>query len=91
MLRPSTVSIAILVLAAAGAAWAQDPPPSPRQACRASAISLCPKEVAARDRDAARACLIKNFDKVSPECQAAMKAVQARDMATKPDAMPPKP
>ena len=45
----------------------------------------------ARDRDAVRACLIKNFDKLSPECQASMKAAQARGATdAKPDAAPPK-
>jgi hypothetical protein len=84
---------AIMVLLVAGAAGAQTAaPPSPRQACRSSAESLCPTEAKARDRTAIRACLIKNFDKVTPECQAAMKAVQARGGAdAKPDATPPKP
>jgi hypothetical protein len=44
-----------------------------------------------RDRDAVRACLIKNFEKLSPECQEAMKAAQARGEDAKPDAPPPKP
>jgi hypothetical protein len=38
-----------------------------------------------------RACLIRNFAKVTPDCQAAMKAAEAKMMAAKPDAPPPKP
>jgi hypothetical protein len=92
-LRASVAGPAIIVLLAASAAGAQTAAPSsPRQACRSSATSLCHDEVAARDRAAVRACLIKNFDKVTPECQAAMKAAQARgDVDAKPDATPPKP
>jgi hypothetical protein len=84
---------AFMLFLAAGAAGAQTAaPPTPRQACRSSAESLCPVEVKARDRAGVRACLIKNFDKVAPECQAAMKAVQARGGTdAKPDATPPKP
>ena len=82
---------AIILLLAAGVAGAQTPPPSPRQACRSSAMSLCRSEALRRDRDAVRACLIKNFDKVAPECQAAMKAAQARGQGAQPDAAPPKP
>jgi hypothetical protein len=91
--RASRAAPAIMLFLAAGAAGAQTAtPPSPRQACRSSAESLCPTEAKARDRTAIRACLIKNFDKVTPECQAAMKAVQARGgVDAKPDATPPKP
>jgi hypothetical protein len=54
-------------------------------------MTLCHAEAAAGDRAAVRACLIKNFEKVTPECQAAMKAAQAQEQAGKPDAPPPKP
>jgi hypothetical protein len=90
---PSPVSLAgpaiVLLLVASTAASAQSAPPSPRRACYPSAVSLCKAEVTARDRAAVRACLIKNFDKVTPECQAAMKAVQASGGDK--DAAPPKP
>jgi hypothetical protein len=88
------VSYAALSLACAAAAQAQSPAPStpsPRMACRASANSLCPDEVKARDRTAVRACLIKNFDKVTPDCQAAMKAVKARGETPADSEPPPKP
>ena len=54
-------------------------------------MSLCKDEAMSHDRAAVRACLIKNFDKVTPECQAAMKAMQARESEAKPDVTPPKP
>jgi hypothetical protein len=89
--RVSVAFPALVLLLAAGAAGAQTAPPSARVACRSSAMSLCRDEVATRDRGAIRACLIKNFDKVTPDCQAAMKAAQARGgMDAKPDAAPPK-
>ena len=47
-----------------------------------SAISLCPTEATARDRPAVQACLVKNWDKVAPDCKAAIKA--AHDHAAKP-------
>jgi hypothetical protein len=82
----------VLALAAATAAGAQSAPPSPRQACRSSAESLCHDEVQAKDRAGVRACLIKNFDKVTPDCQAARKAAKARgDADAKDSAPPPKP
>jgi hypothetical protein len=88
------VSAAALALAIATAAEAQAPPPSPpspRVACRASATSLCPDEMKARDRAGVRACLIKNFDKATPDCQAAMKAAKARGETPADSAPPPKP
>ena len=63
--------------------------PSPRQACTASVMTLCPTEAAARDRDAVRACLIKNLSKASPECQEAVKAAQAKMAAKAAAAQPP--
>ena len=87
--RASLAAPAIVLLIAAGAAGAQTAPASPRQACRSSATSLCRAEVESRDRAAIRACLIKNFDKVTPECQTAMKAAQARGEDAKPDPTKP--
>jgi hypothetical protein len=90
-LRVFPAGPAIMLILAAGAAGAQTAPLSPRVACRSSALSLCRDEAKAGDRAAIRACLIKNFDKLAPECQASMKAAQARGMDAKPDAAPPKP
>jgi hypothetical protein len=88
---------AALALTIATVAGAQTPPPSspappsPRVACRPSAMSLCAIEVKARDCAGVRACLIKNFDKVTPDCQAAMKAAKARGETPADSAPPPKP
>jgi hypothetical protein len=85
-----TAYAAALALAAAGVATAQTPPPSPRKACRSSAMSLCRDEVKAGVRAGIRACLIRNFDKVTPECQAAMKYAQSHGGDTE-DTAPAKP
>ncbi|HWE98270.1 MAG TPA: efflux RND transporter periplasmic adaptor subunit [Caulobacteraceae bacterium] len=44
------------------------------QACRADIMRLCASEAASGDRDARRACMRQNFPKLSPSCQAAIKA-----------------
>jgi len=90
-MRLSTLALAAACTFAAGLADAQTSPPSAKSACRASAMAFCHTEAANGDKGAIRACLIRNFEKVAPECQAAMKAAQAREMAAKPDAPPPKP
>ena len=62
-----------------GAALAEDAAlasPAQQRICMPSAITLCPIEFAARDRPAVRACLLKNYDKVAPACQAVIKTVQ---------------
>lgn len=57
---------------------AQTAPPaaqaSVREACMSSIMSLCSTEAMSGDRPAVRACLIKNLDKTTPECQAAVKS-----------------
>ncbi len=91
-MRPPTIGLFLLALSAAAQALAQTPPPSTstRQACRSSALSLCHAEAMSGDRVAVRACMIKNFDKATPECQAAMRAAQAKEMADKPATEPTK-
>jgi len=70
------IGLAVLAFAALGStAGAQTP--SLREACMPSAKLLCAADVAAHNRDAVKACLLKNFDKVAPACQAAIKAAQA--------------
>ena len=91
---PSLIlALATLTASVALAQPAEAPSPA-RQACRSSAIELCRTEAFSGDRAAVRACLIKNFEKVSPDCQAAMKAMRAQIQASgqKPaEAPPPKP
>jgi hypothetical protein len=61
---------------AGGAANAQSD--AVRAACQPSVHALCPKEVAAMDRTAARACLIKNIAKATPGCRDAVAAYKAQ-------------
>jgi hypothetical protein len=76
---------ALSLFALAGSTQAQPAPtpaPTPamshvREACMSSMQTLCPTEVAAMDRAAVRACLIKNIDKATPACQTAVKDAQA--------------
>lgn len=49
-----------------------------RAACQASVHALCPSEVAAMDRKAARACLIRNIASATPACRAAVQAYKAQ-------------
>jgi hypothetical protein len=55
--------------------------PSPREACQASVLSLCPLEAATMNRKAAKVCLLKNLAKASPECRAAIEARKAQRRA----------
>ena len=79
MTRPTRlICLAALILATTGGgARAQLSMMAQRQACLPSAKILCPSEVAVHDRLAVRACLLKHFDKVAPECQATIKAARA--------------
>jgi hypothetical protein len=58
---------------AAGGGGAADP----QTVCRADAQRLCPSAVAARDKNAAKACLVQNIDKVSAPCHQALAAAGA--------------
>jgi len=75
--------VTLALLAAAGGSVAQGAPPSARQACRPSAEALCRPEVSARNMAGVRACLVRNFDKVSPDCQAAMMAIRDKETSAK--------
>jgi hypothetical protein len=71
------VFLASLVAAiAAGGANAQTD--AIRAACQSSVRALCPKEVAAMDRTAARACLVRNIAKATPACRDAVQAYKAQ-------------
>ena len=90
-MRLEILSAGLALIVAASGVSAQTAPPSAREACRSSAISLCGTEIASQDRAAVRACLIKNFAKASPECQTAMKAMASADKGDNPPVTPPKP
>ena len=51
---------------------ASQPAMDPQTACRGDAQKLCASAVAARDRNAAKACLVQNIDKTSPACHQAL-------------------
>jgi hypothetical protein len=95
MRRSPCLILAIATFSASVALAQTTEAPSPaRQACRSSAMELCRTEALSGDRAAVRACLIKNFDKVSPECQTAMKAMRSQIQAAGAktvDTPPPKP
>ena len=46
--------------------------------CRGDAAKLCPEGFAARNREAAKICLMKQMDKVSPPCLAKLQEAEAR-------------
>ena len=74
--------IALTALFAAGGAIAQDGPNPVREACMPSIMTHCRDEAFARDRPAVRACLIKNFEKLSPDCQKAITTARAAAKAS---------
>ena len=57
---------------AAAAASTSHPVLDPQTACRGDAQKLCPSAVAARDRAAAKSCLVQNMDKLSAPCHQAL-------------------
>ncbi len=88
------VVIAGCLTAASLSAWgagAQTAPEAAREACRSSAISLCPSEAMSGDRARVRACLVRNIAKAAPQCQAAVNAARARAAETHIRAAPLKP
>lgn len=50
---------------------------SPRTACRGDAERLCPEALAARDRTAIRACILRNADRLSQPCRQALLETRA--------------
>ncbi len=89
-LIPAGLIVATLLTSSQALAQPSPAPPTAREACRSSAFALCADEVKLRDRAAVRACLIRNFAKAAPECQAAMKAQAAKE-SQKPADAPPRP
>jgi len=79
VLKRSSFVLALASLAAGvslGSANAQSD--AVRDACKSSVHALCPKEVAAMDRTAARACLVRNIAKATPACRDAVQAYKAQ-------------
>lgn len=49
-----------------------------KKACAKEARILCPKEMKSLSRKKVEACMVKNVDKVSPACKAAMYEIKRR-------------
>ena len=81
-LRIAGLAAACLMTFASAATAQAAPNSAVREACKSSIQTLCPAELAAMDRSAVRACLIKNINKAAPACQAAVKAAWAAQSAT---------
>jgi len=71
---------------AAGAAFAQQQGPSPREACKADVVRLCPNlQPGEKPRD----CLRQHKDQVSDGCKAAVMRAMAAHQAAKGATPPP--
>jgi hypothetical protein len=75
--------LAVICLLAAAAQGSSSPPPDPsakedraefRAACESSAFRVCTLQAISGNRAAVRTCMIKNISKLSPECQAVVRA-----------------
>jgi hypothetical protein len=78
-----TILMALAGLLVVGSAAAQAPVPGLRETCMPSIKSQCAVEALSGDRAAVRACMIKHFHKLTPECQNAMEAARAAQLAAK--------
>lgn len=75
---------AVLGLAAAGSASAQEQMGKLRAACAADAMKYCAGKAQGPER---RQCMMANKDKFSPDCQAALNAAMERMKAMQGDKM----
>jgi hypothetical protein len=56
-----------------------------RTACTPSVLRLCPDAALTGDREGAKRCLLKNLQRASTQCQAAVKAIsEAKNVARDP-------
>jgi hypothetical protein len=83
-------ALALTLMVALGAASLVRAQPEARTACVSSVFKLCPSAALRGDRTAAKTCLLKNLDRATPECQAAIKrlALAREDASGKPAASP---
>lgn len=72
-----SVLIVMAGLVLAPSAHAQDA----RAACRPDLVKFCQSQMEQRDRQAVRACLIKNLDKLSDGCRSRIKDAMAKRQA----------
>ncbi len=77
--RPALVLLSLIGFQAF--APASEPTAAARAACTPSVLRLCPDAALTGNREGAKRCLLRNLQKASPSCQAAVKAVGEKDAA----------
>ena len=76
------MALALAAVVGLGAFGPAAEPPAARTACIPSVLRLCPDAALTGNREGAKRCLLRNLQKASPSCQAAVKAVgDAKDAA----------
>jgi hypothetical protein len=68
-----SMALALTLMVALGEASFAREPPEARTACVSSVFKLCPSAALRGDHAAAKTCLLRNLEKATPECQAAVK------------------
>ncbi|MFC3581964.1 hypothetical protein [Sphingomonas hylomeconis] len=71
-MRPIDIPLASLALIGLAHASAAAAGPTVRQACMPEIRQLCAVELAARNRDRVKSCLMSNKDRLSENCRAAI-------------------
>jgi hypothetical protein len=74
-----TAALALTVMVAFGDVSFAAETPEARKACVSSVFRLCPLAALRGDRAAAKTCLLRNLERATPECQAAVRLALARD------------
>jgi hypothetical protein len=74
-----TAALALTLVVAFGDVSFAAETPEARKACVSSVFRLCPLAALRGDRVAAKICLLKNLERATPECQAAVRLALARD------------
>ena len=78
-----SAGLALALLVAAGSVGHAGEPPEARRACISSVFRLCPIAALKGDHEGAKACLLKNLEKATLQCQVAVRAVLATDTASR--------
>jgi hypothetical protein len=76
-------ALALALLVALGGVSHAGEPREARRACISSVFKLCPVAALAGDHAGAKACLLRNLEKATPQCQVAVRAVLATDAASR--------
>lgn len=73
----TVISFAAILLSLALTGPALAAPDPGKKACAAEARKLCPAEMKSMSRKKVEACMIRNVDRTSPTCKAAMLKIKA--------------